>query len=217
MTPDPHAVLPRGRHAAPRHVVEHSQRVRLYGAMAEAVAEKGYGATSVADVLARAGVSRKNFYELFANKQECFLAAAQAGTDALLAAIEHATEWGADRRAAAATATAAYLAWLDEHPAFARTYLVDALAAGPEVGELLSGTHQRFADLFAHGYEEARRADPSLPELGAHRFRAVVGAVNELVELHLRRHGPGTLAELHPLLLDVELALLLGAGAEPQS
>src|SRR3712207_4871654 len=83
-------VLPRGRHAAPREVVWQSQRDRLLAAMADAVAEKGYAKASVADVIERAGVSRKTFYEHFANKEECFLAASDAGDDLLLAAINDA-------------------------------------------------------------------------------------------------------------------------------
>ena len=73
--------LPRGRHAAPREVVWESQRGRLLAAMAEVVASKGYGAVAVRDVIARAGVSRKTFYEHFDNKEECFLAAYDAGVE----------------------------------------------------------------------------------------------------------------------------------------
>src|SRR5258707_2850574 len=82
--------LPRGRHAAPPEVVWESQRGRMLEAMALAVAEKGYAATAVADVIARAGVSRKTFYEHFANREACFLAAYDAGVEALLAAIDEA-------------------------------------------------------------------------------------------------------------------------------
>jgi AcrR family transcriptional regulator len=52
-----------------------SQRDRLFEAMIAAVAEKGYGATTVADVIAGAGVSRATFYELFGDKEDCFIAA----------------------------------------------------------------------------------------------------------------------------------------------
>ncbi len=51
-----------------------NQRLRMYGAMIEAVATSGYGRTSVKQVVSLAGVSRRAFYEQFANKQECFLA-----------------------------------------------------------------------------------------------------------------------------------------------
>ncbi|MGB8875435.1 MAG: helix-turn-helix domain-containing protein, partial [Solirubrobacteraceae bacterium] len=86
------AVLPRGRHAAPRAVVREIQRARMLDAMVEAVADKGYARVTVADVIERAGVSRKTFYEQFANKEECFLAAYDAGVDGLLAAIDEALD-----------------------------------------------------------------------------------------------------------------------------
>ena len=57
-----------------REEVAHHQRTRLYGAMIEAVARRGYAATTVAEVIALAGVSRRAFYEMFSNKEACFLA-----------------------------------------------------------------------------------------------------------------------------------------------
>jgi AcrR family transcriptional regulator len=65
--------LPHGPHQLdPRQVALH-QRARIHGAMIEAVAQNGYQGVSVKQVIALAGVSRRSFYELFANKRECFL------------------------------------------------------------------------------------------------------------------------------------------------
>jgi AcrR family transcriptional regulator len=66
--------LPRGPHSLSREEVATNQRARVMGAMTELVGEQGYGATTVAEVIARAGVSRKAFYEHFSNKEQCFLA-----------------------------------------------------------------------------------------------------------------------------------------------
>src|SRR5215218_4516301 len=89
--------LPRGRHAAAREVVLASQRGRLLEAMAQCVAEHGYAVTTVAQVIARAGVSRKTFYEHFPDKRACFLAAWEVGTELLLehmlAAADEAPDW----------------------------------------------------------------------------------------------------------------------------
>src|SRR3954447_12536280 len=76
--------LPRGRHNLSREEVETSQRERLLLAMCEAVADRGYVATSVADVIARARVSRETFYRYFADKQACFQAAHDRGVEILL-------------------------------------------------------------------------------------------------------------------------------------
>lgn len=66
--------LPRGPHSLTREQVAANQRMRVGMAMLEAIGEKGYVATTVSDVVGRAGVSRKAFYQHFANKEECFLA-----------------------------------------------------------------------------------------------------------------------------------------------
>ena len=67
--------LPPGRHSVPAEEVARQQRLRLMAGMLDAVGEQGYVATSVADVLSRAGVSRRTFYEHFADKEACFLQA----------------------------------------------------------------------------------------------------------------------------------------------
>src|SRR5271169_3897709 len=66
--------LPHGPHRLDHNQVIRNQRARIQGAMVEAVATSGYERASVKQVVALAGVSRRSFYELFANKQECFLA-----------------------------------------------------------------------------------------------------------------------------------------------
>ena len=57
-----------------RDEVARNQRARMYGGMIEAVSERGYPQTTVAHVIAYAGVSRRAFYEQFQNKEMCFLA-----------------------------------------------------------------------------------------------------------------------------------------------
>ena len=70
--------LPPGRHGLPRDFVVHNQRERLIAGLAEAVAEKGYGGTTIADITRHAAVSRRTFYEHFDGKDECFVAAFDA-------------------------------------------------------------------------------------------------------------------------------------------
>lgn len=77
--------LPSGRHGLSPEVVALSQRDRLLEAMARVSAAKGYQASSVADVIKRAGVSRATFYEMFDDKEACFLAAYDMVLDALFA------------------------------------------------------------------------------------------------------------------------------------
>src|SRR3954447_14004747 len=203
--------LPRGRHAAPREVVVASQRGRMLAAMAEAVGEKGYGPVAVADVIARAGVSRKTYYEHFDNKEECFLAAYDAGVEVMLDAIDEAIRAAAPGGpvAIARAGTARYLGTLAAEPAVARTFLIEVLAAGPRALDRRAAVHARFAEQLAMIDRAARRSgrQPS-----AHAFRACVGAIHELVTDHVLRRGAETLPELADALVDVERALLLGSG-----
>lgn len=211
---EPHGplrVLPRGRHAAAREIVWASQRERLLEAMAGAVAEKGYVRVAVADVIERAGVSRKTFYEQFANKEACFLAAYDAGVDIMLTGIEREVRATApDWVQGAVAGTRCYLEILASNPAFARTFLVEVLAAGPDALERRARVLARFADMLA-GIQAAARADmPELPDPAPHVYLACVGALNELVTDRLLRSGAEGLPELLPALLEVEVTLLVG-------
>ena len=204
-------VLPRGRHAAPRPVVREAQRVRMLAAMVQAVAEKGYARVAVADVIERAGVSRKTFYEQFANKDDCFLAAYDASVDELLAKIDVALEalapdWLAAHRAAVET----YLQTLAVSPEFARALLIEVLGAGPDALSRRAAVQDRFAAQLRDVHRRARQDIPEIPEVPPHTYRAAVGAVNELVTAHVLEHGADTLPELADAILDVQLALLVG-------
>jgi AcrR family transcriptional regulator len=207
-------VLPRGRHAAPREVVAESQRERLLVAMADATAAKGYAHVAVADVIERAGVSRRSFYEHFANKEECFLAAYDAGVAGLLAAIEEAEAEGAGGLLAGARAgTAVYLQLLADNPAFARTFLVEVLGAGPEALARRDAVHERFAERLAQSYRAIAQASGGLAEPPPYVFRAAVGAIHELVTDRLLKEGAAALPDLLGPILDIELRLLRGAPA----
>jgi AcrR family transcriptional regulator len=180
-------------------------------AMVQVVGEKGYVRVSVADVIERAGVSRKTFYEQFANKEDCFLAAYDAGVDRLLAAIDDAVAApAAGWLAAARRAVEVYLDAMAASPAFARAFLIEVLGAGPEALARRDVVQERFAAQLAAIQRRARADIPEIPELPPHTFRAAVGAVNELVTAHVLEHEAETLPELTDAILDVHLALLVG-------
>ena len=183
----------------------------MLDAIVEAVAEKGYARVVVADVIARAGVSRQTFYEQFANKEDCFLAAYDAGVDRLLAAIDAAVAAPApDWLTASRHAVEAYLATMAASPAFARALLIEVLGAGPEALARRDVVQERFAAQLAAIQRRARADIPEIPVLPPHMFRAAAGAVGELVTAHLLEHEAATLPELTDAILDVHLALLVG-------
>jgi AcrR family transcriptional regulator len=205
--------LPRGPHGLERDVVLASQRGRMLAAMADAVAEKGYVGTTVADVVAGAGVSRKTFYEHFRDKEECFLAAYDTGVDLVLDAILAARpepgdddSWIALMRARAR----AYLHTLAANPAFARTFLIEVFAAGPRALDRRAHVLRRFAQLFHDLHVEARRQFADLQPVPEKMYVAAVGAVNELVSDAVREGRTAELPRLEETLLFLQVALFAG-------
>jgi AcrR family transcriptional regulator len=181
--------LPRGRHGIPREEVVRAQRERLVRAMAVVMAEKGYAAATVADVIAEARVSRETFYQQFASKQECFLAAYDAAAAAILSGIP-AAEGERDRLAAFERGLAAYLGALAAEPAFARLFLVEVFAAGPQAIERRMRAQAAFArvlcDLFDARDEDARFA-----------VDALVAAVGSMVTARVASGDAAGLTALH--------------------
>lgn len=208
-TPVPRS-LPRGRHAAAREVVLASQRGRLLEAMAACVAEQGYAATTVAHVIARAGVSRKTFYEHFPDKHACFLAAWEVGFEILLTqvveAVAHATTWQEQLRVGARV----FLEVLAAEPDFARSFLIEVLSAGEDALERRAAMNRRFADVIADGYRTARAEDPSLGPLPAFIPQAAAGAVSELTAEHVRTRGVEGIMELAPQIEQIHGAFVFG-------
>jgi AcrR family transcriptional regulator len=206
--------LPRGRHAAAREVVLASQRGRLLEAMAQCVAEQGYDATTVAHVIARAGVSRKTFYEHFPDKRACFLAAWEVGTDILLeqvlAAGAEADGWRARLRAGAD----AFLEILAAEPAFARSFMIEVLSVGDEALARRAEINERFADALDETHRQALAEGADLGPVPRWAFRAAAGAAWELTVEHLRTRGVDGLTELAPQIEGVQLAILRGDYAE---
>lgn len=176
--------LPRGPHKLTRDEVERSQRQRLLQAATEAVAEKGYVSTTVADILRRAGVSRTTFYRMFKDKQDCFLAALQVNADTVAALMEAELEAARaespDPLARLDRVLGTYLDLLHAAPALARVFLVDVYAAGPEAIEQRRRTLDRFVDIVAETYRGSRGPLGTAPE---QRLAAevLVGAVSSMV------------------------------------
>jgi AcrR family transcriptional regulator len=204
--------LPRGPHNLTRDDVLASQRQRMTRAMAAAVAGKGYPSTTVGDVVAGAGVSRKTFYEHFRDKEECFLAAFETGVEALLAAIVAAEPAGPGWEEALRARVRAYLATLASRPEFARTFLIEVFAAGPRAIERRAQVHDRFAHLIADLYAQTGREFPELPRVPDPIWTAAVGALNELVTVHVRQGLTHRLPELEDTLVNVQVALFTHGG-----
>lgn len=206
--------LPRGRHAAAREVVLASQRGRLLEAMAACVAERGYAATTVAQVVARAGVSRKTFYEHFADKRACFLAAWETGTEILFGQLAEVAQETVNWRARLRAGTEAFLEVLAAEPEFARSFMIEVLSVGEEALARRAEIHERFAGVLAETYAAAQEQGAGLGPVPHWVFRAAAGAAWELIVEHLRTRGVNGLPALAPRIERIHVALLSGDYAD---
>jgi AcrR family transcriptional regulator len=202
--------LPRGSHGLDRDVVAASQRARLLEAVGRAVADRGYAAATIDDIVRGAGVSKKTFYEHFADKQECFVAAYEAAADELFRRVREAHATSDDWLERTRAGIRAYLEWLAAEPALARVFLIEVAAAGPRAAEARARIRDRYAVLMQDLQEEARADIPALPRLPEEVFHATVAAVDELVVRRIREATARELPELEPVLLYLQLALLAG-------
>ena len=179
----------------PREEAERNQRERLFAALVATVDDKGYEATTVADLVKLSGVSRSAFYRHFEDKQACFLAAVEALVEPTLKRIlEEAGERSEPQRAQRAFELLIEL--IVRQPAAAKMCIVEVYAAGPEGAALVDRTMDSATGL-AQGLLEQ---DPQHQGLPPDLVRAIVGGVQKVIHKRLYRGQVEELPELAPQL-----------------
>jgi AcrR family transcriptional regulator len=143
--------LPRGRHGLSREAVLSSQRERLLVATAQVTAARGYEATTVADILAEAGVGRESFYEIFDDRRACVLAAHQVLLDDLIAKVREAYDGPGEWVGRCQATLAVLLEWFAADPLAGRFLLVELAAIGPEFHERFQAGFERFVAVIDSG------------------------------------------------------------------
>ena len=157
-------------------------RARLTEGLAAAIAEKGYSAVTIADVVRVARVSKRTFYEHFADKEACFLALYAETSDELIDLIAtSAANAPGSWEARIGAAARAYFERVAGEPELIRAALLEIQAAGPRARVLRREVQRRYADQL-RAFSEAAVAEGAVvsvltPELAT----AVVGGLNELM------------------------------------
>ena len=190
-----------------------SQRARLLAAMTETAAEHTYGETTVAAVVARAGVSRRTFYEHFSSRLECFLVAYDAGTEVLIRAIAAAVSRRQGWRARLRGGIDAYLGTLGSSPGFARMFVLEIVAVGDTGIERRRRVHRRFVGLYRELNATARADEPGVRAVADDELLLVVGGTEQLVADHVQRREVDRLPGLAPAVVSVVAALLVAPEA----
>lgn len=168
---------------ATRQEVARSQRERLFGAMVASTATKGYPATTVADLIDLAGVSRATFYEHFEDKADCFRATVEALLKAGLALIRDRLSGPGNPKERGERALRSFLDLTASQPAAARVSLVDAYSAG-------SAGLEPITNAFEDACKLAHEAMQMLPNRGGapeELSRAIVGGLHRVIYIHLYR------------------------------
>jgi len=194
--------LPSGRHSLTREAVLASQRGRLLDAMAQAVAEHGYGATTIAHVVSHAGVSRKTFYEHFRDKEHCFLAMYDTGIAFVIGRLTETLEAEEDPGERLIAGLRTFLEVLAEEPAFCRSIVLEVYAAGAAGIARRRAVLQVFAGRYLDVNRQAREADPDIEPLRGEVALGVVGAILEAVSDRIEQGRTDELPDLTDALSD---------------
>jgi AcrR family transcriptional regulator len=201
---------PRGRHRLSEHAVAALQRERIIHATATVMSARGYAATSVADIVAHAGVSREVFYRYMRDKRDALNETVKLFFEQTIAAaagafFTTATEWP-ERVWQAGRALADVLA---SAPAFARVALIESYAPGIEsavrVDEMLSGFTIFLEDGFRLG-DDAGSQPRSFAD-------AITAALVDLATTQIRQQRTAELPALTPLAAYITLAPFTGPEA----
>ncbi|MFP3965919.1 TetR/AcrR family transcriptional regulator [Actinomadura fulvescens] len=212
--------LPRGRSSLPAPVVREAQRQRLLRAVIAAVAEKGYANTTVAQVVARARVSRKAFYDHFTDLQDCFLAAMAEAQKAIVRELMTSPRGklpgASSPRELLRRSVGGYLELCAQEPEYARCILVELPAVGSKALKGRNRGYGMVADLMRGWREHAAKSHPEWPDVPRQTYLAAVGAVAEVILSYVSRGDAASLPALQDPLTEILLGIL-AAPLPPES
>jgi AcrR family transcriptional regulator/DNA-binding MarR family transcriptional regulator len=182
------------------------QEARMLTATLETVDERGYSKLTVAQITERAGVSRKTFYDLFADCEECFVATVNWAIDQVAPAVIEAYRTRSSWRDGVRAALAVLLGFFDAAPAFAQLLVVEAVTSGNRAEERRHEIFERLAAAIDGGRDGAPPGEDPLPVAG----EAAVGAVWSILNTRLTHEYTSSLLSLHGTLMSVIVLAYLG-------
>jgi AcrR family transcriptional regulator len=185
------------------------QRTRIIAATVHVVGDLGYEKMSVARVTSRAGVSRRTFYDLFVDREACFLAAFEETVERARVLVSDAAMGEREWRSQVRAGLAALLGFFDEEPLAGRVLVVDALKAGPVVLERRAAVVAELIALAEGGRAQVRGGRGVAPLTA----EGVVGAVLAVVHARLLGSGGSALTGLLNPLMAMIVRPYLGATA----
>ena len=176
---------------------KHDQRARLVRAIVEIAADEGYAQASIAQAVARAGVSRSTFYEQFKDKRACFAAAQEELGGELLARVQDAARGAGTERAGADAVLGALVAFAEQDTPGAQVLMNEALAAGGRAMDRRDRLIAEMTGVLERAWENAAAAPGPRLDVPA---QALVGGAFRLISIRILR-GVGSMYGLLPDLL----------------
>jgi AcrR family transcriptional regulator len=186
------------------------QRARMLNAALHAIEQSGYAHFTVAQVIERAKVSRKTFYDVFEDREDCFVALFEQALERVGARASEAYARERSWREGVRAGLAAMLQFIEDEPLLARLCVVDALGAGPRVLQRRGEAMARLRSAIERGQRErdGRREPPAVTAEG------VIGAVFAVLHTRLlRRSSEPYMSLLGPLMSMIVLPYLGAAAA----
>lgn len=191
--------------------------------MADAACARGAVHVTVADVVACAGVSRRTFYELFSDCQECLLAALEEALERAASCVRVAYDPQALWHVRIRDALVAILCFLDEEPSRGRLLVVESLRLGPEVLARRAAVLAPIVREIEAGPSPSRGDPPAPTGSGASApvfggppsltAEGLVGAVLTVVHSRMTAERSEPLAELASSLMGMIVLPYLGRAA----
>jgi AcrR family transcriptional regulator len=199
--------LPPGRPRLPEQEVAENHRLRIMFAAARLAEEKGYTATTIAQITKLAGVDGRVFYAMFTDKQDAFMAVHEFGFQQVMAVTAGAFFAGESWFERNWEAGRAFTQFLEGNPLIAHVGFVEAYAVGPGAVQRVEDSHIAFTMLLQEGYQHASATEP--PSQLA--LEAIITTIFEIVYRQARASDEPRLSGLLGHLTSLVLSPFSGA------
>ncbi len=160
----------------------------MLAALVDVVAEHGAASLTVTHVVARSGVSRRTFYEIFEDREDCLLAALENAVARIARGVEEAYEQPGAWRARVRAGLVVLLELLDDDPEIAQLLIVESLAAGPRALAYRERVLAPVTAVVDEGRFEVKRGNGPPPLTAA----SVVGGMLSVLHSRLLADAPGS-------------------------
>ncbi|WP_312870710.1 TetR/AcrR family transcriptional regulator [Gordonia asplenii] len=165
-------------------------RERLLDAMGQCLTERGYAATTVADVVRTARTSRRSFYQEFADKQECFVELLRHANDELIASIGAGVDPDVGWQTQVRQAVRAYIDSCERHPETTRSWIRELPALGQSARAVQVASIESFTELLARLTSSQQMRDAGISPMSAEIALIVWAGIRELAASALEHGRP---------------------------